>query len=63
MNKQIEFINEHIKKSILDMLDAVKIIISTELDDDGIKTIEIYLDTIAALVSDDPDAFPEEQVK
>lgn len=61
MKKAIDFIEEHMKKDILNMLDAIKMIISTEMDADDIKTIEIYVDTISALVSSDPNDFPEEK--
>lgn len=64
MSKQaMQLINEHMKKDILNMLDAIKMIVSTEMDADDVKTVEIYVDTITALVSEDPNAFPEEKKK
>ncbi len=60
MKTALEVIFAEQAKDVLNMLDAIKLITSTEMDETAIKTVEIYIDTIKAIITNNPDYMPEE---
>ena len=61
MKKAVDIIDDILKRDIIDMIGHVKSIVSTEMTQDQVETVHIYVDTIAALVSNNPDYVPKEE--